>query len=225
MHQTPFGGATHVSVSILSDPENVFVSKVLPKIPRGVETYHLTSLTILWSGLIIVFSGLARSSLHWLWGVSLMIAMQYLTDVLDGKIGKLRNTGLVKWGFYMDHFLDYLFLSSIIIGYSLIAPPGLAFYFLALLTLLGALLVHSYLAFAATNQLRVHFFRFGPTEARVLFILVNTILVFTGTQHFVVSVPATVVVGLLVVAALVFRMQRTLWRLDMEAKRLNSHGQ
>jgi hypothetical protein len=48
--------------------------------------------------------------------------MQYVTDHYDGKIGKYRNTGLVRWGYYMDHLLDYVFLCSIIIGYAFILP-------------------------------------------------------------------------------------------------------
>jgi phosphatidylglycerophosphate synthase len=31
-----------------------------------------------------------------------VIVFQYITDLLDGEIGRKRNTGLIKWGFYMD---------------------------------------------------------------------------------------------------------------------------
>ena len=39
-----------------------------------------------------------------------MIVLHYFTDHFDGKLGKYRDTGLRKWGFYMDHLFDYGFL-------------------------------------------------------------------------------------------------------------------
>jgi hypothetical protein len=59
--------------------------------------------------LILLFSYWAARDLRWLWGVSAMIFMQYATDHYDGKLGKYRGTGLVRWGYYMDHLLDYFF--------------------------------------------------------------------------------------------------------------------
>lgn len=222
MNTSRFGGDIHLGVSILTRPENWFVAKGLPLIPRWMETYHLTALTLLWSGLIVVFGFQARTDLNWLAGIALMIACQYVTDVFDGKIGKLRNTGLIKWGFYMDHLLDYLFLCAIVISYALIAPPGLERYFLALLALLGAVLAHTFLAFAATNQLRVQFFGFGPTEGRLLFILVNLAIIWTGTGYFTVVVPVAVLATAVVLLALVIRQHRQLWHLDMEAKMIDT---
>ena len=74
--------------------------------PRWLETYHLTLLTPVWAILIVVFSYLAARDLRWLWMVSLMIVFHYFTDHFDGKLGKFRDTGLRKWGFYMDHLFD-----------------------------------------------------------------------------------------------------------------------
>src|SRR5678815_5724520 len=115
-----FGGASKASTSFLTPLERRLAVRVLPKIPSWLETYHLTMLTLLWSAGILFFSNLAASNLRWLWMVSLMVFLQYVTDHYDGKIGKYRGTGLVRWGYYMDHFLDYIFLCSVIVGYGLI---------------------------------------------------------------------------------------------------------
>ncbi len=45
-------------------------------------------LTLLWSLLILVFSYLAATNIRWLWFVSVMIVLQYITDYYDGKVGK-----------------------------------------------------------------------------------------------------------------------------------------
>ena len=102
-----FAGASKTNTSFLTPFERRLAVRVLPRIPSWLETYHLTMLTLLWSGLILFFSWLAANDLRWLWGVSVMVAAQYVTDHYDGKIGKYRGTGLVRWGYYMDHLLDY----------------------------------------------------------------------------------------------------------------------
>lgn len=85
-------------------PENKFRRYVVPKIPCFLETYHLTFSTILWSMLIILFGYLGSRNILWLLAFSFAILMQWVTDVLDGAVGRYRNTGLVKWGFLQTIF-------------------------------------------------------------------------------------------------------------------------
>jgi phosphatidylglycerophosphate synthase len=73
---------------------------------------------VLWSTGTVIFGWLARDNRVWLHAMSVMVFGQWLTDSLDGSLGKLRKQGLVKWGFYMDHLLDFLFAGSIVIAYS-----------------------------------------------------------------------------------------------------------
>ncbi len=131
-----------------------------------LETYHLTLTTQLWCTLIIAFSFLARYRIHFLWVVSFSIFGQYITDLLDGEIGRRRNTGLIKWGYCMDHFLDYLFLCSILIGYGLMVADYNKYMLFYILALFGAFMVNSFLSFAATGQFRISYMGVGPTEIR-----------------------------------------------------------
>jgi hypothetical protein len=39
-----------------------------------------------------------------------MLGPQWFTDCLDGALGRYRDTGIPKWGYYMDHFLDFVFM-------------------------------------------------------------------------------------------------------------------
>lgn len=199
-------------------PEKKFVAWGTPRIPSWLETYHLTLLTVLWSLLNGLFGYLARSDLRWLWLVSVMIVLQYITDLFDGAVGRARNTGLVKWGFYMDHFLDYIFLCSLVFAGYMIAPEGLGFYYVILLMLTGGFMVNSFLGFAATNRFEIYFFGIGPTEMRIVFILINTVIIFTGTDHFVVSVPVTCMLCLIALVFMVWRTSRRLWAIDMANK-------
>jgi len=218
MSKSTFGGATKVGESILTGLEKRLVSAYVDKIPKGLETYHLTMLTLLWSALVVCFGWLARGNLHWLWGSSLMIVAQYITDLFDGAVGRRRNTGLVKWGFFMDHFLDYVFLCSLIFAYYLVAPDGYGPWFMALLSITGAHMVHSFLAFAATNEFRIYFAGFGPTEMRLVFIAINTIIIYTWPKYYNITIPLTTLACLLGLIVVVYQTQRRLWEIDMKSK-------
>ena len=87
-----------------------------------------------------------------------MVFLQYVTDHYDGKVGKYRNTGLVRWGYYMDHLLDYLFLCSIIIGYSFILPEKSRYQILIMLAIFAGYEVSTFLSFAATDRVEDKFF-------------------------------------------------------------------
>src|SRR5215204_1639119 len=95
--EKPFAGAGKVGESLFSPWERRFVARYVTRVPKFLETYHLTLLTIVWSLAILFFGWLARENIQWLWMVSLMIVFQYITDLFDGAVGRHRNTGLVKW--------------------------------------------------------------------------------------------------------------------------------
>jgi len=214
-----FGGDKKVGTSILSNAENKLKYWAVPKIPQRIETYHLTFMTLAWSILNVILGFFAREDIQALWLVSLMIVLQYLTDLFDGELGRQRDTGLVKWGFYMDHFLDFIFLCSLVfVGY-MISPPGLEIWYFALLVILGAFMVNSFLSFAATNEFAIYHYGIGPTETRVVFILINTYIIFFGTIHFNILLPLVVFACLAGLIINTFQIHKKLWALDMLNKR------
>jgi len=217
-----FGWASKASTSFLTPLERRLALKVLPKIPSWLETYHLTMLTLLWSAGILFFSYLAASNLRWLWMVSLMVFMQYVTDHYDGKIGKYRGTGLVRWGYYMDHFLDYIFLCSVIIGYGLILPERSRYQVLIMLAIFAGYEVSTFLAFAATDRLKIAYLKLGPTEFRLGLIIINALLVAYGTRKMVSGLKYVNIGAAIGLAVLVFRTHKVIWEIDMKQKRLES---
>ena len=192
---------------------------VLPRIPAWLETYHLTLLTILWSAMILVFSYMARNDLRWLWVVSGCVFLQYVTDHYDGKIGKYRNTGLARWGYYMDHLLDYFFLCSVIIGYSFILPERSRFQILFTLAIFAGFEVTTFLAFAATDKLKISYLKFGPTEFRLAIIIINALLIQYGARYMATSLKYVNIGAAIGLAVVVYRTHKLVWALDMKNKR------
>ena len=74
MLREEFAGANKASTSVLSPLERRMARRVVPHIPRWLETYHLTMLTLVWCALIVASGYLAAArDIRWLWGVSVMI--------------------------------------------------------------------------------------------------------------------------------------------------------
>jgi len=178
-------------------------------------------MTLVWSGLILLFSYFAAKDLRWPWGVSVMIFLQYVTDHYDGKLGKYRNTGLVRWGYYMDHLLDYLFLCSIIIGYSFILPDKSRYQILIMLAIFAGYEVSTFLSFAATDKLKISFMKLGPTEFRLAVIIINALLVEFGTRKMIGGLKYVNIGAGIVLAIIVYQTHKTVWALDMKEKDAN----
>jgi len=216
-----FAGGTKTNTSFLTPLERRLAVRVLPRIPGWLQTNHLTMMTLVWSAMILLFSGMAARDLRWLWMVSLMIFLQYVTDHYDGKIGKYRNTGLVRWGYYMDHLLDYVFLCSIIIGYAFILPEKSRYQILIMLAIFAGYEVSTFLGFAATDRLNISFFKLGPTEFRLAIIVVNALLVAYGTRKMVNGLKYVNIGAALVLAVIVYKTHKMVWEMDMTEKNAN----
>jgi archaetidylinositol phosphate synthase len=213
-----FAGATKTNTSFLTPLERRIAPIVLSRIPAWLETQHLTMLTLVWSALILLFSYFAASDIRWLWPVSAMIFLQYVTDHYDGKIGKYRNTGLVRWGYYMDHLLDYFFLCSVIIGYAFILPERSRYQILFTLAIFAGYEMSTFLAFAATDRLKISYLKFGPTEFRLALIVINALLVQFGTRYMVSGLKYVNVGGVIGLSLLIYRTHKVVWSLDMNSK-------
>lgn len=196
--------------------EKKIIKTCLPRVPSWLGTVALTLMTVLWSIGVMFFGYLANTNIHWLWAFSAFIFFEHVTDMLDGAVGRARNEGLIKWGFYMDHFLDYAFLCAIIIGYSFLLPSDYSFFVLATLALSGGFMVHTFLDFAVTNEFKISYNRFGISEMRYAMILLNTALIFFGKEFFVRIFPYVPLIYLAVLVFLINKSQKTYRLLDSQ---------
>lgn len=225
--------------SILYWPETKLKNFLVPFVPSFIQTYHLTLMTILWCFWVLLFSYIAsKNGLAWFNFVSLFIFLQYITDLLDWEVGRRRETGLIKWWYFMDHFLDFLFWCSMVIGYIFIIPQTIIkiweidlkflifpieinYYYLMLyfLSIFVWFMVVSFLSFAATNKFQIAYFGLWPTEMRLGFIIFNTSLVFLPKLTYMYIIPIALIFWSIWLIILVYKTQRELWRLDVEEKK------
>lgn len=200
--------------TVLRPLEKRLTDILVPKIPRWLSTKKLTLLTLPWSILVLVFFHLAKRNIHWLWLVSLMIFFQYLSDLLDGAVGRARNEGFIKWGFYMDHMLDWIFVCSVLIGYSFILPGKYDYVLFFILGILGGFMAHSHLYYATARKFRISYFGIGGTELRFLLIVLNTLLIVFGKTYLGGMLPYVLGGTTIALFIVIYRAQKELHNLD-----------
>ncbi|NNF64210.1 MAG: hypothetical protein HKN07_08100 [Acidimicrobiia bacterium] len=213
---TPFQGDQKAPlVSPLAAAEAKLINRLLPHFPRWVHGHHLTLMTIIWSAGVIFAGWRAQESHHWLWLSSAMLFLQWFTDSFDGKLGKLRRVGIRRWGYFMDHFLDYVFMACVMGHYAFFVGDPAALWFLILVPLYGAFEAVSWLEYGATGTFRITYLFMGPTEIRLVFIGLNTAIIVWGTAWLAPALlPALIVLGL-ALCVVVYTTQRRVWAMDM----------
>jgi archaetidylinositol phosphate synthase len=160
---------------ILAVPEARVLEWVARRLPRRVMPDHLTALGVLASLGIAAAYVLSNGDKAWLWAASGLLVVHWLGDSLDGTLARVRKAERPRYGFYLDHLVDAFATAAIGIGL------GLSPY---MLLAVGFAIVVAYLILSINTYLETHAFgvftlgygRFGPTEARLMLIAVNTLL-------------------------------------------------
>jgi len=199
---------------LLKGAEDAFKNTIVPHIPRWIETYHLTALTLVWSVLMVASFYFGREYTVYLYLVPLIVLLQYVTDLLDGTLGRYRKTGLVTWGYYVDHFLDFIFMVSIVFGYGLVV--GFNIWLFLWLAILSGLMIQTFLLVSAQGSFHVSFLKLGPTEGRLLFIIFHSVVVFVGIEIFDQLLPFIVLFSAALLISVTMTAQKLLWRKDLK---------
>jgi phosphatidylglycerophosphate synthase len=77
-------------------------------IPNFLTSKMLTNISLLLSLIVLYFRNINV--------IIVCIIIQRIADTLDGQMGRKRNEGFIKWGYFCDHFYDIVFLVCIFIA-------------------------------------------------------------------------------------------------------------
>lgn len=199
--------------------EKKIINKIIPFFPKWIEGYHLTLMTIFWSVGIMICSFLYKKNIYYILFGVLIQAGQWFTDSFDGSLGKYRNTGIPRWGYYMDHFLDFIFGCSTIVGFCFIVNPYCVFYMSLMLIPFAGFFINSFLLFGVTQEFKITFFGLGPTEIRILFSIIYILIYKFGADiiniYTIMFAFISLMLGLFIT---VYIAQKSIWAIDMEEK-------
>lgn len=175
-----FRSATRVHLSLLAGVEKRILVWMAQRMPRRINSDHLSLLGLLSMLGAGAFYWLSGASTGWLWMVNLMILLNWAGDSLDGTLARVRNRQRPRYGFYVDHVIDVVSATFLFSGLGLSGymSRGVAS---ALLVAFLLLSVEAYLATYTTGTFRMSHGPFGPTELRLMLIAGNCVL-FTRTE-------------------------------------------
>lgn len=167
---TTFRNAERLQESITARIEKKALLWIAARLPLWVTSDQLTCLGL---GAMLFGWGsylLARWYRSGFLFAILALALNWFGDSLDGTLARVRNHQRPRYGFYVDHVIDSVGAVLLMSG---LALSGCLEWRIAAAMLVGFLLlsIESYLASYTIGVFRMSFWKFGPTEIRILLAL------------------------------------------------------
>ena len=177
MQKTAFRDAARAQESLLAPYEKRALVSMARRMPEWVTSDHLTLLGFV----AMLAAGLSYWAAHYdqraLLLVIVCLALNWFGDSLDGTLARVRNRLRPRYGFYVDHITDAFGTFFLLGGLALsgymshgVAAGLLVVYFL--------LSIEVYLATYTIGTFHLSFWKFSPTELRLLLMIGNVALFF-----------------------------------------------
>lgn len=174
--------AVRIQDSILNKVEKRVLVWMANRLPQWINSDHLTWIGLF--GAVISFVGyfLSNWGAEFLWISSLGFLVNWFGDSLDGTLARVRNAQRPIYGFYLDHNIDGLTVllfcmgagSSPYISFSVAMLVLAAYYLLSIFTY-----INTYLK----GEFKIAYSSLGPTEFRLIVILINTLFIYLPTEN------------------------------------------
>jgi len=179
----PFQEMSRVQESWLAAAEKRALLRLAACTPQWIGPDHLTGLGLVAQIGAGACYALAAWNKYALLGVIVCLTLNWLGDSLDGTLARFRQQLRPSYGFYVDHMVDTFGALALMGGLALSGymHPWIA---IGLLVAFLMLSIQSYLAVHALGEFRLSFWRFGPTELRMLLAIGNLALFWKPRVHF-----------------------------------------
>ena len=212
-----FGAANADYKTIFGKMDTLLLRVLIPKIPLWLETNHFTLLSLPLALANIGIGFLVQSNIQFALLFVLTIGFNHTFDLLDGAIGRHRNTGLILWGFYMDKIVDFWFLASLCVGMA-IAFSELQLLLLCLFIIFSSMFFHAALYFGATGTYQKNYQYLGFTELKFTAISLAILTAIGGEVLIRFSLLFLLLCGSIALTGIVYNSQKVIWIKDIENK-------
>ena len=172
-----FHAAPRIQEAVTANLEKKALLWLAARIPSWINSDHLTLLGFAAMWLACASYILARHNRVGLLLATLCLALNWFGDSLDGTLARFRNHQRPRYGFYVDHIIDSIGALLLMGG---LAASGYLNARIAMGMLVAFLLlsIETYLATYTIGSFRMSFWKFGPTEIRLLLAIGNVTLWF-----------------------------------------------
>ena len=167
--------AVRIQTSILNALEKKVLIWLAERQPKWMTSDILTYIGTFGSIIIALGYILSSRNIAFLWLSSLGFIINWYGDSLDGTLARVRKKQRPIYGYYLDHTVDSINELIMFIGIGL---SGLVHFNLAMLVLALYFMLTINVSINAhlKKEFRLTYARLGPTEFRIIMILINTLL-------------------------------------------------
>lgn len=171
--------AERIQTSFLNAAEKKALIWLAHRQPRWMTSDILTYIGVAGAAICALGYFLSNCNFYWLWLSSLGLVINWYGDSLDGTLARVRQLQRPKYGFFIDHSLDAITVCLMILGGGLSAIFKMEVAMMILIAYL-VLSIYTYVCTIIKDEfLLTYGGGFGPTEFRLIIILLNTIVMYT----------------------------------------------
>lgn len=171
--------AERIQTSFLNALEKKALVWLANRQPRWMTSDMLTYIGVLGAAICALGYYLSNYNLQWLWLSSFGLVVNWYGDSLDGTLARVRQLQRPKYGFFIDHSLDAITVCLMVLGGGLSAIFKMEVAMMILIAYL-VLSIYTYVCTIIKDKfLLTYGGGFGPTEFRLIIILLNTIVMYT----------------------------------------------
>lgn len=151
--------------------------------PAWITPDICTMIGVLGALLTAVSYVLSSSDKNYLWLSSLGFIINWFGDSLDGTLARYRKIERPIYGFFVDHVTDAFSVTVIALGLGLTHYVSFVIASLALIAYL-LLCILAFVRTSAIGEFKISYSKLGPTEIRVLIVVLNIVMYFGGVRTF-----------------------------------------
>ena len=170
-----FAAAMRIQQSLIAAAEQRTLIWLAVRTPTWINSDYLTALGFVSQCSAGLCYALSRQNPRMLLVGIVCLALNWLGDSLDGTLARVRNRQRPRYGFYVDHIADTIAALFLMGGLaaSRYVHPAIAF---GMLIAFLTLSIEAYLATYTLGKFKLSYWKFGPTEIRILLAIGNIAL-------------------------------------------------
>lgn len=171
--------AERIQTSFLNAAEKKALIWLAHRQPRWMTSDILTYIGVLGAAICALGYYLSNYNVYWLWLSSFGLVVNWYGDSLDGTLARVRQLQRPIYGFFIDHSLDAITVCFMFLGGGLSPIFQMEVAMIMLIAYL-VLSIYTYICTIIKDEfLLTYGGGFGPTEMRLIIILLNTVVMYT----------------------------------------------
>jgi phosphatidylglycerophosphate synthase len=214
LNELAFENARRIQQSLTASAEKRLLTWMAVRLPPWINSDHLTALGSTGMALAGLSYAVSRWHREGLILATVFLAINWLGDSLDGTLARVRDCQRPRYGFYLDHVVDTFGAAFLMTG---LAVSGYMHATVALGLLVAFLMLSTevYLATYTLGRFQLSFWRFGPTEIRILlavgnlFLLAHPLATVAGRTYLLFDVGGVVAIFGMLVMMIVSAVRHT----------------